>query len=265
MYSSNNLPWTKINDFLLEVGNVREPKAFCAQVIIKVYPLIPYDQARIYFVNDYGKVYDNVLMGVEKRWSDIYLEYFSKIENGRYAIPTRRYSLPERETGRLVIPKIEGGIYDWTHYACNQFVNEYIKPQGIKYSAGFGFHSADSFMKSVYSLDRTGRSGFTQEEIDIMCIIQTHLDNLHKNLFVLASKTRNKNSAVQNLLTRREAEIADLLCRGMTPIKISDRLCISLPTTYRHIANLHGKLNVSNRQELLLKLMDLQAAENKPE
>jgi DNA-binding CsgD family transcriptional regulator len=121
-------------------------------------------------------------------------------------------------------------------------------------------------MKSVYSLDRAARNGFTQEEIEILCILQTHLDNLHKNLFVLASKNRhNKNSVVQDLLTRREMEIADLLCRGLTPIKISGRLCISPPTTYRHIANLHMKLNVSNRQELLLKLMELQASGDKRE
>ena len=265
MYSSSNLPWSKINDFLIEVGNIREPKEFCVQVVKKLYPLVPYDQARIYFVSDYGKIYDEVLIGVERRWSEIYLEYFSRIENGRYAIPTRHYLLPSRENGHLSLSKLEGGLYDWTDYACDEFITGYIKPQGINYSAGFGFHSVDSFTKSVYSLDRTHRSGYTDQEIGIMCIIQPHLDNLHKNLFVLAStnSSYNQNLEVQKILTNREAEIAELICKGITPLKISKKLCLSLATTYRHIANLHTKLNVSNRQELLLKLMGLTSDQEK--
>ena len=42
----------------------------------------------------------------------------------------------------------------------------------------------------------------------------------------------------------------------MTPNRIGQTLCVSLPTVYRHIANIHAKLGVSNRQELLLKLLD---------
>ena len=71
-------------------------------------------------------------------------------------------------------------MYDWTSYEGDQFMTEYIRPQRLNYSAGFGFHDADGFIKSVYSLDRTGRSGYTQKEIDIMSVVQPHLDNLHQ-------------------------------------------------------------------------------------
>ena len=49
--------------FLLDSERIREPREFCVQVIKKIYSLIPYDQARIYFVNDNGKVNDAVLIG----------------------------------------------------------------------------------------------------------------------------------------------------------------------------------------------------------
>jgi len=262
MYSSSELPWMKIHEFLLNVENVHDPREFCVQVVKRIYPLIPYDQARVYFINDNGKIYDEVLIGVEQRWSDIYREYYSRIENGRYSISTRieniRYSIPARtESGRYVIPELKGSVYDWTHHeGDDEFIANYIRPQRLRYSAGFGFYDADSFMKSMYTLDRTSRSGYTHEEIDVISIVQAHLDNLHKNLFVLASTNRYiRNPEIQQLLTKRESEIAELLCRGMTPIKISHRLFLSLPTVYRHIANIHTKLNVSNRQELLLRLM----------
>lgn len=258
MYSLSNLPWIKINDFLVDVGNVREPKEFCVQVLKKIYQLIPYDQARIYFINDTGKIYDEVLFGVDPMWSEAYIEYFSKVENGRYAIPARRHAISTgMENGCYSMPRIEGGVYDWAKYEGDEFITSYIKPQRIRYSAGFGIHSADNFTKSVYMLDRISRSGYTREEIDLMSIIQPHLDNLHKNLFVLPSLNScfNKNQDVQNHLTKRESEIAELLCRSLTPTKISQKLYISQPTTYKHIANMHAKLDVSNRQELILKLM----------
>ncbi len=259
MGSFESLPWMKINDFLVDVGSMREPKQFCIQLIKKIYALIPYDQARIYFVDNLGKVYDEVLIGVEKRWSDVYLEYFSKFDNGRYSIPSRTYqgSFNER-THYPLFPKLEGGIHDWTQYTgANEFITEYIKPQGLKHSAGFGLHNVDNFTKSVYIIDRTSRSGYNQEEIGIMNIIQPHLDNLHKNMFVLTqSNTCITKSNIKDTLSKRELEIAKLLCDGLTPSKISRRLFISLSTVYRHIANIHKKLEVSNRQELLIKLMD---------
>ncbi len=87
-----------------------------------------------------------------------------------------------------------------------------------------------------------------------MATVQPHLDNLHRNLYVLSS-TGISNGEARKVLTAREAQIAGLLCKGMTPAKIARTLSLSLPTVYRHIANIHAKLGVSNRQELLLRLM----------
>lgn len=259
MNTSRSMPWTEIHDFLVEVGNNRDPKEFCVQLIKNVYRLIPYDQARIYFINDLGKIDDEVLIGVEKHWSDIYLQYYSQFDSGRYSIPIRGYQRRGggRE-GRYSLPRLYGGIYDWTKYQeRNEFITEYIKPQGLKHTAGFGLHSTHTFVKSVYILDRTSRSRYSQHEINIMRAIQPHLDNLHQNMFVLAqSESPITNSSIKGSLTKREFEIADLLSRGLTPNIISRRLSISITTVYRHIANMHKKLDVSNRQELLLKLID---------
>ena len=56
-------------------------------------------------MNDFGKIYDQVLIGVEQTWSDVYLEDYSRIENGRYSIPNRGYVIPNRiERGRYSFP-----------------------------------------------------------------------------------------------------------------------------------------------------------------
>ena len=91
MYSSNNLPWRKINNFLIDVGETKEPKKFCMQVINKIQRLIPYDQARIYFLKNTGQIDDEVLVDVDESWGEAYREYYSKIDNNRYAIPARAF------------------------------------------------------------------------------------------------------------------------------------------------------------------------------
>ncbi len=254
MSYTSKIPWERIHEFLIDNGKICEAKELCIQVIKKVYLLVPYDQARIYFVNDNEKIYDEVLFGVDKRWSKAYLEYFSKIENGRYGF------LSKRDTGRNLIPNLSGSIYDWRTLEYDEFISDYIMPQGLHHSLGFGFHDANNFIKCFCTLDRTNRGEFTDAEIDVMSILYAHLYNLHKNLFVMTSNDYKyyHKLETQNALTKREAEIAQLISRATTPANISKRLHISLATVYKHIANIYAKLNVSSNQELLLKLMNFQ-------
>lgn len=56
-------------------------------------------------------------------------------------------------------------------------------------------------------------------------------------------------------LTPREIEVADFMSQGISPANISKILCISQSTTYKHIAHIYAKLGVSNKQELLVKLL----------
>jgi DNA-binding CsgD family transcriptional regulator len=252
MWSSNEIPWMKIDEFLLNVEVVQEPRAFSEQVIRKMFALIPYDQARVYLVNENGKIYDHILFEVKKEWSDAYIHYFSKIENGRYSLLNKI-----RMDGTSFIPGVEGAVIDWSRKQADEFLNNYIRPQGLSFSAGFRVFDADNLSNCIYCIDRISRSGYTRTEIEIIRKIAPHLNNLFKNVAILGSAYRRPRSPdIQKVLTPRELEIADLLRKGMTPSKIGSRINISLPTVYRHIANIHSKLEVSNRQELLLKLMD---------
>lgn len=241
MHSSVGLPWMEIHTLLQKVGNERTPKELCIQMLKKIHSLIPYDQALLYFLNEKGKVYDQVLLGVGSKWSKAYLEYYSKIEDGRYSYFN-----------------FNPGLKDWSKYGNGEFITDFIKPQRINYSVGYRFYSQDHCIKSIISIDRTGSFGFSQLEMKILSIIQTHIANLHTNLFVIPPV--NSNSALfsksEEPLTKRESEIAGLLCKGMTPIQISKKLFLSRQTIYKHIANIHRKLSVSNRQELLIKLMN---------
>lgn len=51
-------------------------------------------------------------------------------------------------------------------------------------------------------------------------------------------------------LTKREAEIAVLVCKGLTNGEIAEELCISEATVKRHLSNLFEKLHVNKREQL---------------
>ena len=247
----NNVPWPKINDFLLEIEKASADKDFFVQVLKKLFLLIPYDQARIFFANDNGKVNDAILLGVDKWWNDLYLEYYSKIENERYSI------LRQIDESRQAKVNFRADMLDWTSLNDCEFLNGYIKPQGLKYSLGFGLRDNMGSTYIIYTLDRTKKDGFTQEEINILSTLQPHINNLYNSLAVLMPvRSLPACADKQSLLTKRETEIAKYLYQGITPANISKKLYLSLPTTYKHISNIHSKLNVSNRQELLIKLKD---------
>ena len=64
-----------------------------------------------------------------------------------------------------------------------------------------------------------------------------------------------KPSSVNKGLTARETEVLDLVCSGMSNPEIADKLCISEHTVKRHLNNTFQKAGVSNRYELISKVL----------
>jgi DNA-binding NarL/FixJ family response regulator len=62
-------------------------------------------------------------------------------------------------------------------------------------------------------------------------------------------------------LTEREVDVVRLIVAGKSNPKIAEELFISLNTVLRHVSNIFGKLEVSNRTEAGIKAVDLGVAE----
>ena len=246
-----DIPWNKINDFLIECGRIRDPKDFSAHIMKSISALIPYDQSRLYYLNVNGNVSDEILSGVNESCTAAYHEYYSKVENGRYSLLGKAI-----KNGHYIAPKVKDSVRDWDDCASDEFITEYLKPQGIRYSFGFMLSDMQYTPRCMFILDRVSKTKFSVQELKTMEIVLSHLNNLYQNYFVDSCLAKTGVVTKSELpLTTRELEITELLKKGISPTNISSRLWIEQATVYKHIYHIYAKLNVSSKQELLVKLL----------
>ena len=250
---TGSLPLNAMNDFVLDCGRHRDPEAFSKRILDKIDGLIPFDQARLYYLNDNGSVQDEYLLGVDRQVVQDYHEYYSLMDGGNYAIAKRARNF------RRAVPKVEDCVYSWNKYGQQEdFFQEYVKPHQIRHSFGMFLRDTHNTMKCLFSLDRVRDIPYSETEIAIMASIHPHLDNLYQNFYVTPPAGVYVGSKINPdlPLTSRELEIAQLLAQGVTPVHISEKLCLSATTVKKHIQNMHSKLHVSTRQELIVKLLN---------
>jgi DNA-binding NarL/FixJ family response regulator len=86
-----------------------------------------------------------------------------------------------------------------------------------------------------------------------------------KPMTFVNEKKRDDTSKKIESLTIREREIISLIAMGMRNKDIADHLCISETTVRHHLTNIFGKLEVSDRQKLLILAHHYDLAELKVE
>ena len=246
MGAVKTIPWEAIYHIVKNCGDVHEQMPFAAEVLTQVQKLCPCDEGLIYFLNGNGDVTRQYLMRIGEHWSNTYLQYYSRDKSIPYTIhrPWR-----ESSTTPVVI------LRDWRAEPMNEFIRDYIRPRGIAVTLAFALSDTNGLPRTVFAMDRKGR-GYTEDEVDIMELIVPQLNNLHKNFFCEMDMSLIAQSPWETTeLTKREIEVANLLCQGVTPANIAKTLHISTATANKHIANIYKKLQVSSRQELLVHLL----------
>lgn len=85
--------------------------------------------------------------------------------------------------------------------------------------------------------------------------LQGEVEKRTKEIERLSAEERILENCIRYQLTTREKEIAVLICRGSSYKQIADSLYISERTVTKHVQNIFEKVNVSNKLELLNKLV----------
>lgn len=244
MIRKQSLPWQAIYDFVLLCGQCNDLYSFSAEILSNIQLICQFDQALVFTLNSNSKVCNQQLVNIEESWSDLYLTYYLKTDEGRY-------NIEKRAQQHSLQPEIN--IMAWEKENSTEFLSDYIQPRGLKYSLGFALYDQHGRPRSVFALDKTKNENFTQAEYTALSFALPQLNNLHTKFF--KPVLNNSHHHIVDILTPREAEIVNLLSQGTSPSYISESLYISQATTYKHIANIYQKLHVSSMQELLVKVL----------
>jgi len=106
------------------------------------------------------------------------------------------------------------------------------------------------------SMIELGVKGFLLKDVDnselYEAIQKIHAGGSHFSQELLLSLIKQKTPDNKILLTRREKDVLDLICKGLSNQQISEKLIISQRTVERHRANLLAKTESKNSISLVI-------------
>ncbi len=245
------VPWEKIYDYTMECGSKHDPHEFVVAALEEACGIVPYDQGLVFLLDERRRVRGQHLVNIKSRWSTMYLEYYSHLESTNRTLDVEAHEA-------YGVPLVTQII--WKDEPLTEFTTDYIMARGVKCSLAFVFFDMNGLPRAAFSLDRLHAPRFTEGEMAAMRFAVAQLGNLYKNFFVDAfDATGRKRADVESLamadLTKREREVVDLLCAGLSPAHVAKTLHISASTAYKHITHIYKKLGVSSQQELLVRAL----------
>lgn len=246
--------------FLVRCSSEYDPCDFLAVIVRGLKDLIPYDQARILFLDISGKITSSLLYGVSKKSWEIFMDYYANdISGSIYSLKSPLHL----SSGEKI------NFCDWTDperiRKHEEFYRDYVCPLHLKHCMGIGFSDAENCLRAIISLDRTRDLPYSQNDKHLIRSIHPLLAN-HFTALMTTPKQELSIIALwgtQYNLTKREIEIVDLMTGGLSSGQIAERLGLSIKTVYRHTANVYEKLRISNREELFA-LMRKSTAKKEP-
>lgn len=261
--------WSKLNEFLLQVGAEDDQTRFCVNALMRLKNVVSFDQGRVYFMDEDGHVYDEFLIGVSKKTTKAYHEYYSDVDGGRYSATKRA----KAEAARIRRVELDDGtapgqrvslapVYtmSWLDEPHDtKYYKEHVAPQGLTYCAGFQLYDNEGRPRALFTLDRTRPVDYTRDECQLLSLAATHLGNMYRKIFAEPPAATGDTIALMASgapLTERERQVCTMLMRGFSAKAIADLYGISRTTVYKHVQNIHAKLGVSNQVELLAKLSE---------
>lgn len=259
---SRPIPWKELNGFILSLGNIPTAVQFAEAVLSGLKEILRFDCGLAYFYDGNGKIKTSCLIDYDQRLSAAYRDYYVSLVDMHDPELFNNLGNELSETETPGLPNF--GITDWSRVRQSEFVQDYIKGSELKYSINFPLFDTKGRMAVHFALDRVTERPFSAGEIEMIRFVTPHLNNLIKKYYFYErqlDRQAGRKEALMDMagLTRREKEIAAQLCAGISPSGISLALHITPATTAKHIAHIYQKMQVTNLQELLVRLLNPQA------
>jgi DNA-binding CsgD family transcriptional regulator len=251
MSAPYRVPWSRLWDYLAALGRARDREELFRIALDELPRLIPYDVAFACFVDPPA---DGPLPRVSAVTADfperplrLYLERY-------FAIDTAY--LRSRRGDRYM-------EQNWSIRSLDrdEFTVDFMRGLlGIGMTAGLPIGAGCPPPAMVFGFGRTGSATPKDLERRILELIRPHIENYFAIMNRIPEISAEDYCAAElaegsRLLSRREAEVASLLCKRYRPAEIASRLLVSPRTVERHVEHIYQKLGVRCRRELLGKLL----------
>jgi DNA-binding CsgD family transcriptional regulator len=166
-----------------------------------------------------------------------------------YAVETTIGSWPLRDQHRNVRgrPLKFSDFFTRAQMLRNPWYCEVMRPSGNEHEIKVWLSAPADTVRGFYLVRERGQRDFDERDRDVLEILRPHL---------AAIRERWERRRRLPLLTRREAEVLELVALGLTNPEIADRLVLSRTTVRTHLENVFAKLNVHTRTAAVARLQD---------
>ena len=130
----------------------------------------------------------------------------------------------------------------------------------------FGQGMADDYLFSVI---QAGALGYLNEKMTGSHLTQAIATVMENDYWVerhimtrlisgcsIRASISHRVTELSKRLTRREAEVLEMVMSGLDTKEIADKICLSHHSIKAHLGNLFKKFNVKNRSQLILRTLD---------
>jgi DNA-binding CsgD family transcriptional regulator len=241
MIDYDKVPWRAVHEYLLEIESATTKEELVHRVCFELGRLIHTDVGVTLFDQSGKMAYGN---GFSDQAQRVFNDYY------RFRIPfvpdVRRLEQVAR-----VVQEVR-----WSDFCNSEFVTDFARPNRMAYNIiryEPGFETALSLHRSAWS------RAFSDADKATLEVIAPHINNLFRCQQKLErSALQPDNQEIKQRfpkISKREAEVAMLLCRGLTAGEIAFKLFISVRTVQSHIGQLYLKLNVRSKREAISRLV----------
>jgi DNA-binding CsgD family transcriptional regulator len=246
MIDYGKVPWRQVHDYLLDIESASTKKEFFARALSGVERLIPADAATALFDAEGRVVFSHGLYDTDNQ---TYNDYY------RFRFPFVRDQRLLFEAWHALAKGNSCSLVEWGEYCNSEFVTDFARPHYQEHTIVYNIKSP-----IVLAINRSRHSRtFCEIDCATLSVVNLHLINLYSRFEKLDRPNRYVvyEDHVRELYPRlswREAQIAVLLCRGLTASEIAAKLFINRRTVEWHLENLYPKLGARTKQQAISQL-----------